>query len=361
MVALQGTPHIWIAGEDGALHWGGDTRALQGRAIDWGKRVDVALDQLKSYRIGDPWLSAGLLKSGDPIYLVKWESNQTEPTLQHIQSIADMELFGINGSNYGQYVLDQQAWEQRFGMNATLLKKDVLAGAVPGGTTTTAPTAVPTSDRGILARAISLAERAAFLESAVSISLAKGAVTKWDEPIRVQLRQTSYPAESQVVDSMVYEAQGLLGGRRIDRVTSGGNLIIDFVPLSQIPEGSEGVLGFSDLKLKPTGAIGQCVIGVAHDLEKILGSLASRLSPQMKTDLFGLVIRHEFGHCLGLGHNSSEQSFMSYNYSPWDRFYTAGARNAQFPDFDRALLRTLYHPSVRIGMKGGDLNDLFAG
>jgi hypothetical protein len=81
----------------------------------------------------------------------------------------------------------------------------------------------------------------------------------------------------------------------------------------------------------------------------------------MKTDLLGLVIRHEFGHCLGLGHNNSDKSFMSYSYDPWDTYYTKGARTAQFTDFDRALIRTLYHNAVRTGMREADLRDLFAG
>lgn len=71
VVALQGTPHLWIADEQGTLP------------------------------VGDPWLSAGLLKDGDPIYLVKWESDWAQPRLLHIQSIADVELFGINDRNYG--------------------------------------------------------------------------------------------------------------------------------------------------------------------------------------------------------------------------------------------------------------------
>ena len=28
VIALQGTPHLWIAGDQGVLHWAGDTRAL---------------------------------------------------------------------------------------------------------------------------------------------------------------------------------------------------------------------------------------------------------------------------------------------------------------------------------------------
>ena len=90
--ALSGTPHLWIADEQGTLHWGGDTRALAGKAINWADRRQVSLAQLQTFRIGDPWLSAGLLKMGDPIYLVKWETSEASPTLLHIQSIRDVEL-----------------------------------------------------------------------------------------------------------------------------------------------------------------------------------------------------------------------------------------------------------------------------
>ena len=81
VVALQGTPHLWFADAQGVLHWGGDTRALAGRHINWNNRVEVSLEQLRTLPGGDPWLSAGLLKDGDPIYLVKWETEWAEPRL----------------------------------------------------------------------------------------------------------------------------------------------------------------------------------------------------------------------------------------------------------------------------------------
>jgi hypothetical protein len=69
---------------------------------------------------------------------VKWETNQAQPALLHIQSIADVELFGIDGSNYGRFVLSQTSWEQQFNMMAGGLTKGTLASAV-------APTATATS------------------------------------------------------------------------------------------------------------------------------------------------------------------------------------------------------------------------
>src|SRR5688500_14544536 len=144
VVSLEGTPHLWIADEEGALHWGGDTRALADRFVNWGDRRLVSLAQLGTFRVGDPWLSAGLLKMGDPIYLVKWESDQDRPTLLHIQSIADVETFGISGSNYGNFVLDQGQWESRFGMSAASLAKGTLARAVASAAPAAAtPTRTP--------------------------------------------------------------------------------------------------------------------------------------------------------------------------------------------------------------------------
>ena len=144
VVALAGTPHLWIADESGVLHWGGDTRALAGRNVNWGDRREVTADQLRSFRRSDPWLSAGLLKIGDPIYQVKWETNQDRPTLLHIQSIQDVELFGIDATNYGRFVMDQVAWEQRFGIPVAGLTRGVLQPAVIVATPTPAATASPT-------------------------------------------------------------------------------------------------------------------------------------------------------------------------------------------------------------------------
>ena len=116
VVALVGTPHLWIADGAGVLHWGGDTRALVGRAVDWTDRREVPLAALRGYPRGAPWLSAGLLKLGDPIYLVKWESGEPAPRLLHIRSIRDVELFGITADNYGDLVLEPANWEQRYGL-----------------------------------------------------------------------------------------------------------------------------------------------------------------------------------------------------------------------------------------------------
>ena len=131
-VALQGTPHLWIAGEDGLLHWAGDTRALAGRTVNWAGRLTVTLEQLRAQPRGDPWLSAGQLKDGDPIYLVKWETDWPQPKLLHIQSIQDVELFGITAANYGRFVLDRLTWEQRYGFRVDGLVREELPPATMG-------------------------------------------------------------------------------------------------------------------------------------------------------------------------------------------------------------------------------------
>jgi hypothetical protein len=141
VVALAGTPHLFIVDEQGTLHWGGDTKALANRNINWSDRRIVSLDQLRGFRRGDPWLSSGLLKIGEPIYQVKWESNEPRPTLLHIQSLADVDIFGINASNYGIFVMERAAWEQRFGMSIDGLPRGSLASAVPQAGATPTPAA----------------------------------------------------------------------------------------------------------------------------------------------------------------------------------------------------------------------------
>ena len=145
--ALTGTAHLWIADAVGTLHWAGDTRALAGRDVQWSSRSEVTLPQLQSMRRGDPYLSAGLLKSGDPIYGVKWESGAPAPQLLQIQNIADVELFGINAANYGGMVLEEAAFEQRFGLETDTLMKGTLPAATAMGPSMAAPAVVLSAQR----------------------------------------------------------------------------------------------------------------------------------------------------------------------------------------------------------------------
>ena len=148
VVGLAGTPHLWIADDRGVLHWGGDTRALGGRRINWNDRREVSLAELTAFPIGDPWLTAGMLKDGDPIYLVKWESEWERPKLLHIQSIEDVEIFGIDGGNYGNFVLGKEAWDARYGarygLSVAMLERAELDAAVPSGVRVTRVPSTPT-------------------------------------------------------------------------------------------------------------------------------------------------------------------------------------------------------------------------
>ena len=157
VVSLQGTPHLWFADEEGVLHWGGDTRALAGRYINWNTRVEVSLEELQVLEIGDPWLSAGLIKEGDPIYLVKWETDWTEPKLLHIQSWSDAELFGLSASNYGNLVYDIPTWEAEYSFSVADLERSTLDPATtPSSPAPGSPPAPPASQEAVLQRLLAL-------------------------------------------------------------------------------------------------------------------------------------------------------------------------------------------------------------
>ena len=154
VVGLAGTPHIWVA-EGGVFHWAGDTRALSGRTVRWDTRLDVSITALRTMPRGDPWLSSGLVKEGDTISLAKWETDQDAPSLLHILQIADVEAFGIDGTNYGRMVVDGRAWEEQTGFHTADLSRGTLAAAVRASVPTATPviptpTAYPTPRPAIL-------------------------------------------------------------------------------------------------------------------------------------------------------------------------------------------------------------------
>lgn len=132
VIALAGTPHLWVIDRAGTRHWAGDTRALSGMSVDWGTR-GTASGPSDLGTVGDPVLSAGLLKDGDPIYLVKWESGWDKPVLQHIQSIEDVRVFGISSNNYGKFVIEKAEWQRRFGIAVDGLKREELPSAAKAG------------------------------------------------------------------------------------------------------------------------------------------------------------------------------------------------------------------------------------
>ena len=137
--ALEGTAHVWIF-EAGALRWAGDTRALGGAAVRWDRQCTMSFGLLHGARIGDPLLSLGLVKVGEPIYLAKWETGEATPTLLHIQSLADISVFGINGENYGRFVLDRGPWEQRYGFSVDVLARGSLPAAIQNDQQAASPT-----------------------------------------------------------------------------------------------------------------------------------------------------------------------------------------------------------------------------
>ncbi len=135
-IQLEGTPHLFLVSESHPqLHWVGDTRALATHPVFWDQQKTWGYETFYRWGaqwVGDPYLSAGLLKDGDPIYLVKWEQDWAKPRLYHIQSIKDVELFGINARNYGRFVLDKPTWEAKHGFDVDTLRREQLRPATWG-------------------------------------------------------------------------------------------------------------------------------------------------------------------------------------------------------------------------------------
>src|SRR5437867_6065354 len=147
IVVVSGTTHAFVADEQGVLHYVGDTRALAGRPVDWVDRTEMTPDGIKARERGDPWLSASLLKLGDAIYLAKWESGERAPRLLQIQSIEDLEFFGVDSHNYAALVLDRGEWEHRYGFDVDDLQRDALPQAIVTAPAPAASEAAPAEER----------------------------------------------------------------------------------------------------------------------------------------------------------------------------------------------------------------------
>ena len=130
--ALEHTPHLFFLDEDGAVHLASDPTALAGIDVDWFARRDVTLGQLRRFTPGEPILSLALVKIGDAIYLPEAPLGGGAPKLRLVKSIADLAAVGIGGENYGRLVMEQAAWEARYGLRtADLQTEDFSLDGVP--------------------------------------------------------------------------------------------------------------------------------------------------------------------------------------------------------------------------------------
>jgi hypothetical protein len=124
VLALEQTPHLWVADQQGVAHLAGDPVALAAHPVDWKDRRDITKDELGAMPRGEPWLSMSLVRLGEAIYLPRQTGDGAPPTLAHVTSADDLALMGVTAENYGQLVLDRPAWEQRYGYDAARLQVD---------------------------------------------------------------------------------------------------------------------------------------------------------------------------------------------------------------------------------------------
>jgi hypothetical protein len=124
--ALQNTPHLFFLDENGAVHLASDPQALAGIDVDWFARRDVTLDQLRQYTRGEPLLSLALVKIGEAVYLPQTPSGGGAPVLRLVKP-ADLPVIGVTGENAGRLVLEQGAWEARYGLRTADLPTEDLS------------------------------------------------------------------------------------------------------------------------------------------------------------------------------------------------------------------------------------------
>lgn len=122
VLALEGTPNLWILDEAGVAHFVADTQAVAGKDVHWGEAFPVTLAQLQTMPRGEPWVAAPFVRIGEAIYVPQFADGRVLRLL-HVQSPSDLMMLGITEGNYGQFVLDAATWE-------------ALNGAAPGGIVT---------------------------------------------------------------------------------------------------------------------------------------------------------------------------------------------------------------------------------
>jgi hypothetical protein len=111
----------------GTVHLAADVPALSGHTVDWSIRREITVGDLRQYVTGDPWLTLGLVRIGTAIYLPQAQTDGGRPVLRLVGSIDDLTLIGVNAENYGRIVLDQPAWEARYGLRVDDLRSDDLS------------------------------------------------------------------------------------------------------------------------------------------------------------------------------------------------------------------------------------------
>ena len=124
VLRLQGTDHLWVIDPQGVAHLASGPAALAGQAVDWSVVTDASVTALRALPQGAPYLSADLVKVGDSIYVPQFYTDGTPPSLLHVQSPADLALFGVTEANYSQLVLDAGTWQQRYGLDPSQLPAD---------------------------------------------------------------------------------------------------------------------------------------------------------------------------------------------------------------------------------------------
>lgn len=136
IVSLHRTPHLWVADQEGVLHWIGDMRGFyssefvklagDGFQADTSGVRELSLGELGAARRGAPWLTATFVQLGDTVYVPQWALGEAAPVLQQVQSPSDLALFGVTPADASALVLSQAAWESRYGLRVDDLLRSEL-------------------------------------------------------------------------------------------------------------------------------------------------------------------------------------------------------------------------------------------